>query len=118
MTHLEHLLGSTRARRRGQPYYLIALLAAGSGTPAAGQWTVVSLHPSGAAWSQGSAVSAGQQVGLAYVGTAGHAALWSATAASWIDLHPAGAEWSFALGADGAQQTGYIIVGVATHASL
>ena len=51
--------------------------------------SLVSLHPAGAgqSWAQG--VHGGQQVGTATVGPNGleHAALWSGTAASWVDLH-------------------------------
>jgi hypothetical protein len=59
----------------------------------------VNLNPDGSPDSEARGVFGGQQVGYAQVGDAPHAALWSGTAASWVDLHaflPAGFSESIA----------------------
>jgi len=94
---------------------VLALLCLG-GSPAFAEWTVVNLSPAGAssyAWG----VSGGKQVGEVFVSvreySVAHAALWSGTAASWVDLNPAGAgaQGSIAWGVSGGQQVGCAVFG-------
>jgi probable HAF family extracellular repeat protein len=72
-------------------------------------WTnngsVIDLNPPSSAGSNAYGVSNNQEVGAAY---AGHAVLWSGTAASAVDLHPAWATGiSLAQGTDGTRQVGW-----------
>ncbi len=115
---------STISAAHAGSYDCIVSNACGSVTSSAatltvcpGGWTVVRLHPVGAAGSLANAVGSGQQVGQTYDPSGAsqtHAALWSGTAASWVDLNPAGSVWSSADAVDGGQQVGY----AAGHASL
>lgn len=83
----------------------------------------VDLHPaaaSGGTVAQSSyayGISAGTQVGNAFVDDESRASVWSGTAASWMDLHPAGALASVLLGTSGEQQVGYVFIGM-SRASL
>lgn len=92
-----------------------ALLVGLTRTPASAQWAVVNLHPDdpGVFDSYALSVQDGQQVG--YTRDPGsfleHAAVWSGTAASWVDLHPAGATQSRANAVSSGQQAGYLHVG-------
>lgn len=70
------------------------------------QWTVTNLHPPGATSSRAHGVSGIQQVGIATIGGASHASLWTETAESWIDLHPAGAIKSECWDVDRGHQVG------------
>lgn len=76
-----------------------------------GQWSSMSLHPPSAQLSGAVASTPGQQVGRvvpAGVSFVNHAALWSGTAASWVDLHPPGATYSQAYGVSSVQQVGEV----------
>ena len=94
---------------------VLALLCLG-GSPAFAEWTVVNLNPAGA-FSYAWGVSGGKQVGEVFVSvreySVAHAALWSGTAASWVDLNPAGAgaQGSIAWGVSGGQQVGDAVFG-------
>ena len=82
--------------------------------PATADYTAVILDTRGAA---AIGVSDGQQVGHVY----GHAALWSGTAASYVDLNPAGIDTSEAWGVSAGQQVGWghgIDTGNRDHALL
>src|ERR1043165_2750576 len=79
------------------------------------QWAVTYLDPDGASDSLTTSVSGGQQVGRA---RENRAALWTGTAASWVDLHPAGAVNSIAYGTSGGYQVGSALVGNQECASL
>ena len=90
-----------------------------------GSW--VDLHPARAgewAWSSKAyGVSGGQQVGWATFGGHGTAALWSGSAASWVDLNPGGpypgGSWaSCAYGVSGGQQVGWAEIESGRHAAL
>ena len=79
--------------------------------------SLLDLHPAGAVSSQVNGLSGSQQAGFAIVGSypgpfpntnAQHAALWSGTAASFVDLHPAGAAYSLAHGIGDSQQVGAV----------
>ncbi|HEX5050401.1 MAG TPA: hypothetical protein VFZ65_01385 [Planctomycetota bacterium] len=88
-------------------------LASGSST---------SLNPIGSSppvtFSSISATDGLQQAGgVALAGTL-HAALWSGTAASYVDLHPVAANSSYANDVHAGQQVGRAIFGFANHASL
>lgn len=85
---------------------------------ALGQWTVVNLHPAGAARSFAYGVDGDQQVGAAVIGGSEHASLWSGSAATWVDLHPAWAQYSNAYGVEGGQQVGSAGEGGGNVASL
>ena len=56
-----------------------------------GAQTVVytDLHPAGVSASYAYAMSGNQQAGDVYLNGPDHAAIWSGTAASFVDLHPA-----------------------------
>jgi hypothetical protein len=58
-----------------------------------------------------------QQAGYAIFGNH-HAAVWSGTAASFVDLNPAGASFSEARATDGTHQGGNYWVGSLAHAAL
>jgi hypothetical protein len=68
--------------------------------------------------SFGHGVGDGQQVGRALIGGIDHAALWTGSAASFVDLHPAGSNQSRAIDAAGGWQAGYARFGAVEHASL
>src|SRR5438105_3856813 len=79
------------------------------GASARAQYTVISLHPAGFAWSLSSNTSGWQQVRLGTSSdrsTHPHALLWNGSAASVVDLHPAGFTNSFATGISGGKQVG------------
>lgn len=95
---------------RGAALSLLAVAGA-----ARADWTVTVLHPAGATESSanGVAVHEGvlQQAGGAVFGGASHAALWTGSAASFVDLHPAGDYTaSAAYGIGGGQQVGVAAV--------
>lgn len=78
--------------------------------------SLVSLHPVGVPDTRGSsanACNANQQVGGVEFQrpqdpiSQNHAALWSGSAASWIDLNPLGSPQSYAFGVDAGQQAGW-----------
>lgn len=72
------------------------------------QWTAVSLHPSGFLTTQALATAGGRQAGSWSNGGFVHAALWSGTAASWVDLQPAGTSSSQVLAMGPAVQVGAV----------
>ena len=84
---------------------LAAMFALATGAIAA-EWTVVNLHPPGATSSLGLAVDGDEQVGTVRTGGITRAALWSGTAASWVDLYPATSSQCVAVDRAGAQQAG------------
>ncbi|MEQ1822039.1 MAG: hypothetical protein ABL949_06000 [Fimbriimonadaceae bacterium] len=85
---------------------LVLCLAIGANA----QWTVVNLHPAGASTSEASGISGGQQAGWTNTIGARRAAVWSSTAASYVDLHPPGIGGiSEAYGVDGGQQVGFAL---------
>jgi hypothetical protein len=99
----------------------MAFLAAA--VPAHAQWTVVYLHPAPVHDSDGYGIGGGQQVGATHAapGSPVHAALWTGSAASWVDLNPGGiVDSSEAFAAGGGQQVGdvHIAGGTSIHASL
>ncbi|MFO1051023.1 MAG: hypothetical protein U1F36_02260 [Planctomycetota bacterium] len=71
------------------------------------QWTCVVLAPSGASTSHANAAAGSRQAGWAVVGGSYHAALWSATSASFVDLNPTGWSVSQVLGMSPSAQVGY-----------
>ncbi|MBX3373980.1 MAG: hypothetical protein KF817_09095 [Phycisphaeraceae bacterium] len=83
-------------------------------------WQV--LHPpSGAASSGATALDAGRQYGwihTPYPGPVPHAAMWSGSAASFVDLHPPGMSRSAIAGGGDGQQVGTAHAGDAGHAGL
>lgn len=96
----------------------LAIAAAMLAGRAQAQWTVVSLHPATADFSEALATNSGQQGGYAAFSGYPHASLWSGTAASWIDLNPMGSMFSAILGVDGGMQVGSADVAGAEHASF
>jgi hypothetical protein len=90
--------------------------------PARAQWTVINLHPAGAANSQAWDIDAGQQAGEASFGAttpqARRAALWTGSAASFANLHPSFATFSYILGTKGGQHVGAALVDGFSQASL
>src|SRR5215471_8398522 len=100
---------------RTQSAVAVFLLMAGG--PAGAQWTVASLGPVGVGNSYAYAVSGPQQAGVVQAGGI-YAALWSGSAASWVNLNPAGSTRSEAYANSGVQQGGDAIVGGHYHASL
>ena len=56
-------------------------------------------------------VDGGIQVGEAGIGSGTHAALWTGTAASFVDMNPPGAGGSRLRGVDGGFQVGEAFVG-------
>jgi hypothetical protein len=69
----------------------------------------VDLHPAVATSSEAFGTFGGQQVGYANVNGVYHAALWSGTAASWVDLHPPGVTpTSYAFAISDGQQVGTV----------
>lgn len=97
----------------------VLAVAATSGGAAA-QWTVTSLHPSGAANSYADAVYGDRQVGRVYFGgIPQYAAAWQGSAESWVNLNPPGATYSYAYGVHGGQQVGQVGGdGIGIHACL
>ncbi len=82
---------SPPAARAAGVFAFIALLLVFPGSPARAEWTAINLHPANA--PRGSflfGVADGQQVGVRYRDEDGVAlaALWSGTAASYVDLNP------------------------------
>lgn len=75
------------------------------------QWTFSTLHPKGAGESVGYSASGGQQGGYVFRDGIVRAALWSGTAASWVDLNPVGSTDSVVSAIDGDQQVGYAWIG-------
>jgi hypothetical protein len=71
------------------------------------QWTVTNLHPAGAVQSRAWSVRGGQQVGQAFypIGIS-HAAIWSGSAASFVDLGTAVGTGAWARGLGSGQQCG------------
>ena len=86
---------------------------------ASAQWTVTYLNPPGVGESSAYGGDVGQQVGRT-VTTTGfqHAAMWSGTAATWVNLHPAGATDSRALGVAEGVQVGQAYIGSVWQAGL
>lgn len=74
---------------------------------ASASWTVTNLHPTGFDYSEGLGASGSQQAGVVQSAGAYRAALWNATAPSYVDLHPTTMSESFAYGASGTQQAGF-----------
>jgi hypothetical protein len=94
-----------RRRLTAGRHAAVALFAAAAGAHA--QWTVVSLHPAGAAQSRAWSVRNGQQVGQAYFQPGiSHAVLWSGTPESFIDLNPPNSVGSWARGVWPGYQAG------------
>lgn len=87
-------------------------------TSALADWTVTILNVAGAANSSVTAVSDGQQVGYAKIGSDYHAGLWTGAAATWVDLNPAGSTDSSARGVAAGQQVGCASIGGYTHAGF
>lgn len=82
-------------------------------------WTLTILHPAGQLSSESFGASGNKQVGEVFVGAdQPRAAIWSGTAASWVNLHPAGATASFAIDVSGTKQAGFAVVGGQPKASL
>ena len=75
------------------PALLASLASAALPLASSAQWTVVNLHPPGAAYSACWDVEGGQQIGHIISDTF-RASLWSGSAASRIDLMPAGGTYS------------------------
>ncbi len=102
----------------------VAVLALSLLAPAVtASWSVTYLNPPGLDGANGSfgyGIGAGQQVGyLPRSANIGHAALWTGSAASWVNLHPGGAWFSsYAHDADGGQQVGYVEGWDILHAAL
>jgi uncharacterized repeat protein (TIGR01451 family) len=76
------------------------------------------VHPPGQSNSSALGTTSDQQVGGAGDSISANAALWSGTAASWINLNPAGAFESIAYATDGSQQAGYALFPSGSRASL
>jgi hypothetical protein len=99
---------------------LAALTLAASAASA--QWNVTNLHPAGATQSNAYAIGPGpsgvQAGGSAIIANASHAALWSGSAASFVDLHPAGATSSGVNGVSGGQQVGSTTIFGSTLATV
>ncbi|MCL6623478.1 MAG: hypothetical protein K6T17_02530, partial [Fimbriimonadales bacterium] len=87
------------------------------GSPAH-SWTVINLHPAGAAFSEALGVHGGQQAGIAIIGGVQRAVYWTGSPGSWVDLHPAGASFSEASGVESGQKVGRANIGGWDHASL
>lgn len=86
--------------------------------PASAQWSAMSLHPSSSPPINNSRVqdiAGGQQVGFVNFPQP-HAALWTGSAASFMDLAPAGSGSSTAWGTDGSFQAGNASFGGEAHA--
>ncbi len=96
----------------------VLALVAGATAPASAQWTVTSLHPPKASWSEAFAIADGRQAGYAIIGSTDSASVWTGTAASWVNLHPAQALGSYAMGASGGTQVGFVALDDAFHASM
>lgn len=81
----------------------------------------LSLHPAGVSSSSATAVDGGQQYGTIntpFPGPVTHAAMWSGSAATFVDLHPAGYSRSYISDASDGQAVGTAYVGAASHAAL
>ncbi|MDP1661546.1 MAG: GC-type dockerin domain-anchored protein, partial [Phycisphaerales bacterium] len=85
-------------------FALAATLA--SAAPVQAQWTVTRLRPSVGQNTYAWCVGGSSQGGEAVVNNQNHAALWTGTAASWVDLHPQGATSSRVYGCTETQQVG------------
>jgi hypothetical protein len=74
------------------------------------QWAITNLHPAGATASSANAIGPSpggiQEGGAVTIANASHAALWSGSAASFVDLHPNGATSSGVYGVSAGQQVG------------
>jgi len=80
-----------------------------------------SLHPSGVANSFAGAVDGNRQYGTIhtpYPGPVAHAAMWSGTAATFVDMHPAAYSRSSISGAGDGQAVGTAYIGDTGHALL
>src|SRR3954454_1502217 len=86
--------------------------------PARSQWAVTYLHPSGAAQSWGTGVSGVDQVGRITnaANSSTFAALWTGSAASFVNMNPAGSSSSELDGTDGVHQVGSFVGNPAFHA--
>lgn len=86
---------------------LLALIVSGAlASGAHAQWVVSYLHPAGALQSFGNGVSGVDQVGYIKAGANNHGALWTGSAASFVDMNPASAIASILNGTDGVRQAG------------
>src|SRR5215510_6716277 len=94
-----------------RPLLVASVLLLAAAPPAGAQWAVINLHPPdpGVFDSYALCIQDGQQSG--YIRTPGsfaqHAAVWSGTAASFIDLNPPGAIESIATTVSSGQQAGW-----------
>ncbi len=101
----------------------LSLLAAFS-TNSHAQWTVTNLQPASptATESTGQGSFCTQQAGRVLVTTAttptAHAAIWSGTAASWMDLNPPTLLFSQLNATSGTQQAGVVVANNQNHASM
>ncbi|MBI4626111.1 MAG: hypothetical protein HY736_23185 [Verrucomicrobia bacterium] len=97
---------------------LLCALALASPLNAQFSCTVTALHPSGSSSSVAYATTATQQSG--YVTTSGtdNAALWSSTAASFVNLNPSGATSSRTNFVADSFEAGHSFISGASHASL
>lgn len=90
-------------------FSVCAMLFVGSGVAHA-QWTVVNLHPPGAEDSYALAASGGRQVGYTVVEAGSEerdrAAMWTGSAASWVDLTPTNVVKAKCYAIDGNVQVG------------
>lgn len=84
---------------------LIALAFGFLASSASADWNIVYLDPGVGDGSSALAVNGGHQGG----DVAGHAAIWSGSAASWIDLQPEGVQFSYVTGISGNQQMGTVL---------
>ncbi len=91
--------------------FLIGLAVLVSINAPAQTWTAINLHPTGATDSRLHDTTETQQVGSADFATLSHAALWTGTAASFVDLHPAGATLSYLHAIRDDQQVGTAFFG-------
>jgi hypothetical protein len=89
-------------------YLKLCLLVLTAAAPLSAQysWTVTSLTPSGTNASMVYGTNASTQAGLTKIGDASSAALWSGSAASYVNLAPSGSTNSFVAGMNGSQQVG------------
>jgi T5SS/PEP-CTERM-associated repeat protein len=88
------------------------LLVFSASTTAVAGWEVIDLHPDGTHSSMAWAVYGARQAGAVAAEGGYHAALWSATAESWIDLHPGeGYYFSVVIDMSDEQQAGFTHAG-------
>ncbi|MCA9291088.1 MAG: hypothetical protein KDA25_08165 [Phycisphaerales bacterium] len=106
---LQSPVRSAARRQRRQAHVAFALaMAAAITVPAISQWSSTVLNPLEGSSSRAQMTMGPQQVGWIMDGGPSHAALWNATASSWVSLHPDGAGSSVAYWTSGAEQAGQV----------